>query len=478
MNPSARAHLAIVGNGMATGRLLDELLRRDALRQLRISVFGEEPQGCYNRILLHRLLAGGSIEDILLKPPAWYAEHGIAFHSLTVTQIDPLHRQLLTADGQWHAFDQLVLATGSVPIIPPLQGLRLADGSWRPGVVPYRTAADCERLRQYLRPGKQAVVIGGGLLGLEAAKTLHDQGMHVTVLHAAEWLMNRQLDAPGGHFLQQALERMGLSVRTSAQATHLLGEAAIEAVQLADGTTLPADLVVLACGVAPRVELARQAGLEVRKGIVVDDQLRTSQPQIYAVGECAEHRGVVYGIVAPLYEQCSVLADLLSGVRPQARYRGSVLYTRLKVAGVDVASMGEIESEGEQDEIVQIIEPQRGIYRKLIIRQEQLVGAVLVGDATAAAPLLRRLQRGDLVPSNRLDWLASPYRRDTQESEDVVCHCHQIRPQQLIQAIQNGCRTLSELGSRTGAGTGCGSCRGQLTRLLLQHAAAAAGASS
>lgn len=471
MNLSARAHLVIVGNGMATGRLLDELLRRNALRHLRISVFGEEPQGCYNRILLHRLLSGGTLEDILLKPPAWYAKHDIALHSTIVTCIDPQHRQLQTTDGQWYAFDKLVLATGSVPVIPPLQGLRLTDGQWRPGVVSYRTVADCERLRQYLRPGRHAVVIGGGLLGLEAAKTLHDQGMHVTVLHAAEWLMNRQLDAPAAHFLQRALERIGLCIRTSAQAAHLLGDMAVEAVQLSDGTVLPANLVVLACGVSPRVELARQAGLEVHKGIVVDDQLRTSQPQIHAVGECAEHRGVVYGIVTPLYEQCCVLADILSGVRPQARYRGSVFYTRLKVVDVEVASMGEIEPKEEQDEIVQVIEPQRGIYRKLIIRQEQLVGAVLVGDTAPAASLLRRLQRGDLLPSNRLDWLASPYRRDTQEQEDVICHCHQLRSQQLIHAIQNGCRTLTELGSRTAAGTGCGSCRDQLAHLLLQHAA-------
>jgi len=271
-----RTRLAIVGNGMAAGRLLDELIRRDALRQLQISVFGDEPHGCYNRILLHRLLTGGTIEDILLKPQAWYATHGITWHPTTVTQIHPQDHRLQTTDGRWHAFDQLVLATGSATNIPPVQGLRQADGSWRAGVVPYRTVAGCERLRQYLHPGRRAVVLGGGVLGLEAAKTLHDQGLHVTVLHAARWLMNRQLDAPAGHFLQQALERMGLCLRNSAQVTAVLGATAVDGVQLADGTVLPADLVVLACGVTPRVELARQAGLEVRKGIVVDDQLRTS----------------------------------------------------------------------------------------------------------------------------------------------------------------------------------------------------------
>ena len=474
MTHVSQTRLAIVGNGMAAGRLLDELIRRDALHQLQICVFGEEPHGCYNRILLHRLLTGGTIEDILLKPPAWYAAHGITWHSTTVTQIHPQDHRLQTADGRWHAFDQLVLATGSAANIPPVHGLRQADGSWRAGVVPYRTVADCERLRQYLHPGRQAVVLGGGVLGLEAAKTLHDQGLHVTVLHAAEWLMNRQLDAPAAHLLQQALERMGLCIRTSAQVTHLLGQTSVEGVQLADGTVLPADLVVLACGVTPRVELARQAGLEVREGIVVDDRLRTSHPHIYAVGECAEHRGVVYGIVAPLYEQCAVLSDLLSGTRPQARYHGSIVYTRLKVAGVEVASMGRIEPEGEQDEVVQVWEHRRGIYRKLIIRREQLLGAVLVGDATSAASLLRHLQRGDLLPSNRLDWLASPYRSDLVEAEDLICHCHQLRSIQLIQAIQRGCRTLAELGSQTGAGTGCGSCRGQLARLLLQHSAEAA----
>lgn len=470
MNASAHPHLAIIGNGMAAGRLLDELIRRDALRRYRISVFGEEPQGCYNRILLHRMLAGGSLDEILLKPPSWYQAHGIALYNSMVTSLDPSHLTLTTADGQAHSFDLAVLATGSVPVVPPLEGLSCAEGKWRAGVATYRTVADCVRMRQWIAPGKVAVILGGGLLGLEAAKTLHDLHMQVTVLHAAGWLMNRQLDAVAGAFLQRSLERHGLQIQTGVRVIGLTGGGAVQGVRLADGKVLPADLVVLACGVRPRVELATAAGLSVRHGVLVDDQLRTSHPRIYAVGECAEHRGIVYGIVSPLYEQCRVLADVLSGGQTQARYRGSACYTRLKVAGIQVASMGRIEPQDELDEVVQVIESQRGIYRKLIIRDEQLVGAILIGDTSTAATLIRRLERGDLLPSNRLDLLASPLRRDSSDTEAVICHCNQVRRQQLLWAIEHGCKTLTELGNRTGAGTGCGSCRGQLARLLLQHA--------
>jgi nitrite reductase (NADH) large subunit len=454
---------------MAAGRLLDELLRRDALQRYQISVFGEEPYGCYNRILLHRLLSGGTLSDILLKPATWYEEHNITFYPVPVTQLNPYQQTITTAAHQVYPFDVAVLATGSVPVIPKLEGLQRSErGGWR-GVVTYRTVADCQRIQQWATPGRNAVVLGGGLLGLEAAKTLLDMQMSVTVLHAAEWVMNRQLDEVAGRLLQQSLEQQGLRIRTAIRAIGFKGDVAVQSVQLADGTVLLADLVVLACGVRPRVELAQQAGLPVKHGIIVDDQLRTSHPNIYAVGECAEHRGVVYGIVTPIYEQCRVLAEVLT-VAPQARYCGSVCYTRLKVAGVEVVSMGDIQPHNDQDEVVQVFEPHRRTYRKLVIRDERLVGAILLGDTTVAPALMRRLERGDPLPSNRIDLLATPYRRDPTDADGIVCHCHQVRRRQLLQAIKQGCQTLADVANHTGAGTGCGSCRTHLARWLAQQA--------
>jgi nitrite reductase (NADH) large subunit len=232
---------------------------------------------------------------------------------------------------------------------------------------------------------------------------------------------------------------------------------------------LPAELVVFASGVQPRIELARESDVPTNAGILVDDRLQTELPNLYAVGECAEHDGRVYGTVQPVYEQCAVLADLLSEANPHARYRGSKVYTRLKVAGVEVASMGDVDPREGDDEVVQVIEEKRGVYRKLIIRDDRLAGAVLVGDTSAAAGLVQRYERGDAVPANRLDLLASPD-RGTESAGGVICQCHQVGESTLLDAMHNGCRTLQELAARTGAGTGCGSCRGQLAALLLKGA--------
>ncbi len=345
-----RKRLAIIGNGMAASRLLDELLRRNAGESFEITVFGEEPRGSYNRILLGRVLSGGEPDEITLKPREWYAERGVAFRSgVRVTQVDPVGRKLATSDGDSHPYDVCVFATGSSPLVPRVAGLKSDDGTPRDGVHVFRTIEDCIAIRERARPGSSAVVVGGGLLGLEAAKALCDLGLHVTVLHLDAVLMNAQLDRFGGELLQRAIEKMGIFVRTGSSADEVLGNGHVEAVKLRSGEVVPADLVVFACGIVPRVDVAKASGVPVKRAILVNDLLATSVPGVYAVGECAEHEGKVYGLVQPIWEQCAVLADVLTGANPRSRYQGSKVYARLKVAGVEVASFGVTDAEFPTD---------------------------------------------------------------------------------------------------------------------------------
>jgi nitrite reductase (NADH) large subunit len=465
-----RKRLAIIGNGMATCRLLDDLLRRQAPRAYDVTVFGEEPHGSYNRILLNRILGGGDPETITLKPRDWYAERGINFHPATrIETLNPAFRLLTDATGRSHHYDVCVLATGSIPVIPPVEGLHAAAGPRKEGVFVFRTIDDCERIRDIARPASSAVVVGGGLLGLEAAKGLCDLGMHVTVVHLVDTLMNTQLDRLGGDLLRKTIEQSGIFVRTGVSVAALLGDRRVEGVRLTDGQELPTDLVVFACGIQPRVELAKTAGIPVRRGVLVNDLLATQVPGVYAVGECAEHQGKVYGTVQPIWEQTSVLADVLTAANPQARYRGSKLYARLKVVGVEVASMGVVEPERVEDEVVQIVEERRGTYRKLIVRDDRLIGAILMGPGTAAdaATLVQIFDRGTPLPPNRLEILCPG---TFGGGDPEVCNCHHVTESTLLEAIGRGCTTLTSLSSETRAGTGCGSCRGQLANLILKNA--------
>jgi nitrite reductase (NADH) large subunit len=466
-----KQRLAIIGNGMAAGRLLDELARRNAAAACDITVFGEEPHGCYNRILLGRVLSGSHADEITLKSPDWYAAHGITLRAGTrVDRLDTIARRLITAGGEAVPYDAVVFATGSAPVVPQIDGLKLAGGKPKPGVFAFRTVDDCAAMRAYARPAAGAVVVGGGLLGLEAAKALCDLGLHVTVLHNTDTLMNAQLDRLGGEFLRRAVEKMGLFVRTGAATQQVLGDDRAEAVRLADGSVIPADLVVLACGIVPRVEAAKASNVPVKRGIVVNDRLATPVPGVYAVGECAEHDGKVYGLVEPIWEQCTVLADVLTGANPKARYAGSKVYARLKVVGVEVASMGLVEAERDTDEVIQVIEDRKGVYRKLIVRDGKLAGAMLVGCAAAAPALVQVFDRGEPLPPNRLDVLASPGGGAAIADDPEVCNCHHVTESTLVDAIQGGCTTLAALSDCTRAGTGCGSCRGQLAGLVLKHA--------
>jgi nitrite reductase (NADH) large subunit len=469
----SKQRLAIIGNGMATGRLLDELIRRDEGNHYAITVFGEETHGCYNRILLSRIIAQGSHHEIMLKPHDWYAERGVEFCSGTrVTKVDTAERRLTTADGGERPYDIVVFATGSAPVVPSVQELNKPGGGFKDGIFVFRTIDDCEGIRAYGRRAGNAVVVGGGLLGLEAAKGLLDRGLHVTVVQLSETLMNAQLDSIGGQMLRRAVEQMGIFVRSNRTVQAIIGENRVEAVRFDDRSRFPTDLVVFACGIRPRIEVARDAGVPVDRGILVNDILATSVPGVYALGECAEHRGKVYGIVGPIWEQCEVLADVLTGSKPQARYRGSKVYTRLKVAGLEVASMGRTEPEDERDEVIQVIEERKGAYRKLIVRDDRLLGAILVGNTEAAGVLVQMFERGDPLPANRLDVFTSGEAIGDAVTAVEVCNCHHVSQDTLVECIQAGCASVDELSARTKAGTGCGSCQGQLSTLLQRHAKA------
>ena len=368
--------LIVVGNGMAAARLVEELAKC-ALGRYAIAVIGEEPRLAYNRVLLSALLAEEvGFSDIELKPARWWRDRGVTVrYGMRATAIDPAARSVTLADGQRLAFSKLVLATGSQPIKLGMPGMD------RPGVLTFRDVDDVNTIAA--SKGARVVVIGGGLLGLEAAYGLAKAGAQVTVLHLMDRLMERQLDQRAALLLKRAVEAKGISVRLEAQTARVIGTNRVEAVALKDGSIIPAEAVVMAVGIRPSTELARAAGLKVNRGIVVNDHLETSVIGIHAIGECAEHRGSCYGLVEPGYEQAQVLARRLAGA--DARYGGSVLATNLKVSGVNVFSAGDfLGATAGADEIV-LSDPGVGVYKRLVVADDRLIGGVLFGD-TADAP--------------------------------------------------------------------------------------------
>ncbi|HKY93610.1 MAG TPA: FAD-dependent oxidoreductase [Nevskiaceae bacterium] len=374
MSAPVRPRLVLVGNGMAGVRTLEELLAR-APDAFDITVIGAEPHGNYNRILLSPVLAGEkTVADVITHAPEWYAERGIQLHvGDAVAAIDPAAQTVSTRLGRRFGYDRLLLATGSKPFILPVPGKDLE------GVVSFRDIADVERMIEAARTHRRAAVIGGGLLGLECANGLAQRGMDVTVVHLMDTLMERQLDAAAARLLQTSLEARGLKFRLPAATEALLGDGRVEAIRFKDGSTLDADLVVMAAGIQPNTELARGAGLACERGVVVDDTMRTSDPHVFAVGECVQHRQVCYGLVSPLWEQARVCAAQLAGEAGTA-YEGSLVYTRLKVTGIDLFSAGNFLG-GEGCEDIVLRDPRRGVYRKLVLREGRLEGAVLYGDA-------------------------------------------------------------------------------------------------
>lgn len=387
--------LVVVGSGMAGLKLVEEL-HAAAPGRFAVTMVGAEPEAAYNRVLLSSMLAGeASAADIALRDAAWYAAANTTLVTgVAVCGIDPEARTVRLADGRALAFDRLVLATGADPVRLPLPGTDLD------GVATFRTTADVTRMADAAsHAGTHAVVIGGGLLGIEAAYGLARAGAAVTLVHVMDRLMERQLDAEGARLLAAALEARGIRVRLSTQTRAIRGDRCVKAVELGNGETLPCGLVVMAVGVRPATGLATAAGIATARGILVDDQMQTSAPGIYALGDCAEHRKVCYGLVEPAYAQARVLAHVLAGA--EAHYTGSVLATNLKVSGVPVFSAGDFEGEGA--ELVILRDQGAPSYRKLVLREGRLVGAVLVGDTADALWYADLIAAGRSVESFRRD---------------------------------------------------------------------------
>jgi nitrite reductase (NADH) large subunit len=477
--PKQKLRLVLIGNGMAGVRTLEELLKI-APDLYDITVFGAEPHPNYNRILLSPVLAGEqTIDEIVLNPLAWYADNGITLHTgHTVTKIDRVKRVVIATDGQGGEvqapYDRLLLATGSLPFILPVPGKDLQ------GVIAYRDIADTNAMIDAAKKYKHAVVIGGGLLGLEAANGLMLRGMQTTVVHIMPWLMERQLDDVAGKLLQKSLEERGIKFLMGAQTQALVPDkdGRVMAVQFKDGTEIPADLVVMAAGIRPNTALAEAASIHVNRGIVVSDTMQTvTDPRIYSVGECAAHRGIAYGLVAPLFEQGKVCATHLAefGI---GRYTGSQTSTKLKVTGIDLFSAGNFMGGDGAEEIV-MSDPYGGVYKKLVIKDDKLIGACLYGDTVDGSWYFKLLRDGRKVSdirdklmfgeSNIGDVGHQGHNKAAAMADtDEVCGCNGVSKGAICKVIrEKGLFTLDEVRKHTKASGGCGSCTGLVEQLLM-----------
>ncbi len=463
-----KQHLMVIGNGMAGARAVEEILARGGSDQFEITMFGDEPYGNYNRILLSNVLNGSQdARDIFLNPLNWYAENDVTLHAgVRVRSIDRAGRTIEDDRGRVHSYDKLLIATGSRPFVPPIEGLATIDGANKPGVFVFRTIDDCGRIAGYADKCRKAVVIGGGLLGLEAARGLMNYGVEVHVIHNMGWLMNNQLDPAGGAILKDVMEKMGVRVHLDKATVRVTGEESVSGVVFKDGTSLDCDMVVISAGIRPNAEIGAACGLTVERAIVTNDQMQSiDDPNVYVVGECAQHRGMVYGLVQPLWEQAAVLADHITGRKPEAAYLGSKVATKLKVMGVELAAMGVTEPADDQDEVVTFSEPRRGIYKKLIMRGDTLIGAMLLGDTSKAAFLMQAFDRALPLPENRATLLfdigtSSPQMTMAEMPDDAqVCNCNGVSKGALRKCVAAGRRSVKGVMEATRAGMGCGSCK-------------------
>jgi nitrite reductase (NADH) large subunit len=433
-----------------------------------IIVFGEETHVNYNRILLSSVLAGEkSSDDIVLNSLDWYEKNQIRLRlGVRITEIDPVAKSVTGDDGSVTAFDKLLIATGSNPLIPPMEGTK------KKGVYVFRNLDDTRALLERAGKSVKAVVIGGGLLGLEAARGLQVQGSDVTVVHLMDTLMERQLDLTGGGYLKSKMECLGVKVLLERSTTAILGNGKVSGLAFKDGTSIAADLVVIAAGIRPNVELARKAGLQVNRGIVVNDFMETSHPDIFAVGECVEHNGTCYGLLAPLLEQGKILAATITGNKGP-RFEGSVPAAKLKIMGVDVFSAGDFSDKAPGTDLVRYEDPALGVYKKLALRDGKLCGAILVGDTADSHRYMDWLRsREDLTPHRRQLLFPAPSGDaglDVASMPDtkVICGCIGVTKGTIIDAIHSkGVNTLAQLKECTRASTGCGSCTEHCQQLL------------
>ncbi|WP_077729545.1 nitrite reductase large subunit NirB [Methylocaldum sp. 14B] len=466
-----KQRLIVIGNGMAGIRTVEELLKI-APDAYDVTVFGAEPHCNYNRILLSPVLAGEkTLNDIILNDDDWYASNGITLHKgRKVVAIDRRRRLVRTEDGLEAGYDRLLLATGSMPFMLPVPGRDL------PGVIGFRDIRDVELMLEASQKYRHAIVIGGGLLGLEAANGLKKRGMAVTVVHLLDTLMERQLDKPAADLLKRALEDSGLDFRMEAQTKAILGHDRVTGVRFKDGSETPADLVVMAVGIRPNVDLAKSAGIHCERGILVNDTLQTFDPRIYAVGECVQHRKQLFGLVAPLFEQAKVCANHLAeyGI---ARYEGSVTSTKLKVTGIDLFSAGEFQGGNGYEELL-FQDPARGIYKKLVVESNRIKGAVLYGDTGDGAWYFQLMRDGTDISAFRENVLfGQAHLGDAGHGADnraalmpdtaEVCGCNGVCKKTIVDAIvQKKLFTLDDVRTHTKASASCGSCTGLVEQIL------------
>ncbi|BBF99986.1 assimilatory nitrate reductase electron transfer subunit [Pseudonocardia autotrophica] len=463
----------VVGNGMVGARLAEEIRRRDpGGERVSLTVLGAEVHPAYNRVLLSTVLAGGLSAPMVALPVA----DGVSLHTgVTATALDRTARVVHDADGGQHPYDELVLATGCRAWLPPVDGFTGADGAPADGVSPFRDLDDCERILAVAAPGARIAVVGGGLLGVEAARGLAGRGVAVTLVHPCTHLMERQLDAGAGAVLADALRGLGVDVRCGVGAKAWDPETGLDC---DDGSRIAADAVVVAAGVRAETGLAADAGLAVDRGILVDDRLATDDGRVHAIGDCAQHPDAAPGLVQSGWEQAAVLADLLTGADPAARYRGTRPVTRLKAAGIDLAAIGDV---ADGDERLHVADPRRGRYGVLSLRDDRVVGAVMMGLPDAAATVIGLYDSGAPAPEDRLALLLgralpgeAPATGDPGRlpGTAVVCRCNTVTKNALVTAWREGARDVGALSRRTRAATGCGSCRDAVggIRDWLEHA--------
>ncbi|MCQ6282592.1 nitrite reductase large subunit NirB [Bacillus sp. EB600] len=459
--------LVLVGNGMAGVRAVEEILNisKDAFE---ITIFGAEPHPNYNRILLSKVLQGDTaVKDITLNDWDWYKENNIQLYTgETVVKIDHTKKLVVSDKGRVEPYDELILATGSNPFILPIPG---AD---KKGVTTFRDIKDTDEMLEASKNYKKAAVIGGGLLGLEAARGLLNLGMDVTVIHLMPYLMERQLDPTASNLLKKELEKQGMKFLLEKATSEILGMDRVEGLKFSDGTELEADLVVMSVGIKPNVQLAKESGLPVNRGIIVNDFLQTDIPHVYAVGECAEHNGIAYGLVAPLYEQGKVLAKSIFG-EETTPYKGSVLSTQLKVSGVEVFSAGDFTEDVEKKSF-KVFDEQDGIYKKIVLRGNKIIGAVLFGDSRDGNRLFSMIQKQADISETAKVAILQPVGGDTGESlvasmgaNEIICGCNGVSKGTIVQAIQEkGCSSVDEIKGCTNASRSCGGCKPLVAELL------------
>jgi nitrite reductase (NADH) large subunit len=461
--------LVLVGNGMAGVRCIEHILKL-APNQFEITIFGSEPHPNYNRILLSSVLAGDSdIKDIILNDWDWYKDNHITFYpGHTVTKLDPEKKMIESDQGVSVSYDELILATGSEPFMLPLPGVD------KEGVIAFRDIKDCEMMIETSKKHKKAVVIGGGLLGLEAARGLLNLDMEVSVVHIHHYLMERQLDETAALMLQRELEAQGMKFLLEKNSAEITGKSRVTGLKFKDGSTVDADLIVMAVGIRPNIALAKASGIEINRGIVVNDYLETNIPHIHALGECAEHRGIAYGLVAPLYEQGDILAKKICGLEC-AGYEGSVTSTKLKVSGVDVFSAGNY-ADSAATRSVRVQDEFSGIYKKIVVQDGKLIGAVLFGDITESSRLFKMIRTGEDIAGREKEVILDEGGPSGQSGaalaaamsdDEQVCGCNGVSKGTIVRAIQDkGLQTVDQIRACTKASGGCGSCKPLVTDIL------------